>query len=78
MSDNGGLTFSLTGASFDRLAERVAELLAERTAAAPPPGPLPEYLNVAEAAEDLRAKPQRVYDLLSSGRLTRYKDGASS
>jgi excisionase family DNA binding protein len=35
-----------------------------------------EYLTVAEAAECLRAKPQRVYDLLSAGRIRRYKDGA--
>lgn len=36
----------------------------------------PDYLNVAEAAERLRASRQRVYDLLSSGRLRRFKDGA--
>jgi excisionase family DNA binding protein len=35
-----------------------------------------EYLTVVEAADRLRAKPQRVYDLLSAGRLRRYKDGA--
>jgi excisionase family DNA binding protein len=35
-----------------------------------------EYLTVSEAAEHVRAKPQRVYDLLSAGRLRRYKDGA--
>lgn len=34
-----------------------------------------QYLTVAEAAEHLRAKPQRVYDLLSARRLSRYKDG---
>jgi excisionase family DNA binding protein len=32
-------------------------------------------LSVEEAAEHLRAKRQRVYDLLSARRLTRYKDG---
>lgn len=35
-----------------------------------------EYLTSAEAAERLRAKPQRIYDLVSAGRLRRYKDGA--
>jgi excisionase family DNA binding protein len=35
-----------------------------------------QYLTVVEAADHLRAKPQRVYDLLSAGRLRRYKDGA--
>lgn len=34
------------------------------------------YLTVAEAADVLRAKPQRVYDLLSNGTLTRIKDGS--
>jgi excisionase family DNA binding protein len=33
------------------------------------------YMSVQEAAEYMRAKPQRIYDLLSSGRLTRHKDG---
>jgi excisionase family DNA binding protein len=36
----------------------------------------PTYLTVAEAAERLRTKRQRVYDLLSDGRLTRFKDGS--
>lgn len=39
----------------------------------PPP---PEYATVVEAAEILRAKPQRVYDLLSARVLTRHKDGS--
>ena len=56
----------------EAVAERVVELLAARaTAARGSP-----YLSVAEAAEFLRADRQRVYDLLSSGRLSRIKDGA--
>ena len=35
-----------------------------------------EYLTVQEAADMIRADRQRVYDLLSSGRLTRHKDGS--
>jgi excisionase family DNA binding protein len=35
-----------------------------------------EYLTVEEAAELLRSKRQRVYDLVSAGRLQRYKDGS--
>jgi excisionase family DNA binding protein len=35
-----------------------------------------EFLTVPEAADVLRADRQRVYDLLSSGRLTRHKDGS--
>jgi excisionase family DNA binding protein len=34
------------------------------------------FLSVAEAADYLRAGRQRVYDLLSARRLTRYKDGS--
>ncbi|MGH3426952.1 MAG: helix-turn-helix domain-containing protein [Mycobacteriales bacterium] len=33
------------------------------------------YMSVAEAAAFLRTKRQRIYDLLSAGTLTRYKDG---
>lgn len=35
-----------------------------------------DYLTVAETAELLRSSRQRVYDLLSDGRLTRHKDGS--
>lgn len=35
-----------------------------------------EFLTVAEAADLLRADRQRVYDLLSAGRLIRHKDGS--
>lgn len=34
------------------------------------------FMTVAETAELLRCSRQRVYDLVSSGRLTRYKDGS--
>jgi len=53
----------------EAVAQRVAELL--RVEQRPS-----EFLTVAEAAELLRARPQRVYDLLSSRRLTRFKDGS--
>ena len=36
----------------------------------------PDFLTVQEAADVLRADRQRVYDLVSSGRLTRHKDGS--
>ena len=35
-----------------------------------------EYLSVAEAAELLRCKRQRVYDLMSAGQLERIKEGS--
>jgi excisionase family DNA binding protein len=57
----------------ERVATRVAELLAERMAsgstAAPP------CLDVDQAAEYLRCKPKRIYDLVSQGRLPTHRDG---
>jgi excisionase family DNA binding protein len=49
--------------------QRVVARLAEHE----PPA---EFLTVDEAADLLRAKPQRVYDLCSAGVLRRFKDGA--
>jgi excisionase family DNA binding protein len=59
---------------FEALAHRVAEILRDRFPEQTPS--LAEFLTVREAAELLRAKPQRVYDLVSAGRLTRYRDGS--
>jgi excisionase family DNA binding protein len=56
----------------EAVAARVAELLADRE----PHGPVSPYFTPAEAAEYLRSDRQRVYDLLSAGRLTRFKDGS--
>ncbi len=55
----------------DRLVERLEEggvrpSMTDRT---------PDLLSVAEAASVLRCKPQRVYDLRSSGRLPRTTEG---
>ncbi len=55
----------------ERIAERAADLLAERERPAEP-----ELMSVSEAAELLRCRRQRVYDLLSQGRLPHLKDGA--
>ena len=41
-----------------------------------PPVDRPEYLTPAEAADYMRAKRGRVYELLAQGRLTRLKDGS--
>jgi excisionase family DNA binding protein len=60
--------------AIERLAERVADLLEERAR----PGaddPAVDLLSVREAAEMLRCKPQRVYDLRSAGRLPRTAEG---
>lgn len=67
------VTLALPPALLDAITERAAEVVLERLRAeaeAPP-----RMLTVPEAAAFLRAKPQRVYDLLSDGRLTRQKDG---
>jgi excisionase family DNA binding protein len=55
------------------ISERAAEIvLARLPAGSTLTSP---YLSVTEAAEYLRAKPQRVHDLLSARKLTRYKEG---
>src|SRR5688572_25574547 len=70
-STNGaGLSLAVPEDLVERIAERAAELLAERQCPAEP-----ELLTVDEAAELLRCKRQRVYDLVSQGRLPHLKDG---
>jgi excisionase family DNA binding protein len=67
--------FDLPPEALETIADRAARILEERsssTAAAIER----RYLNVPEAADYLRSSRQRVYDLLSSGRLRRYKDGS--
>jgi excisionase family DNA binding protein len=53
------------------IAEQVAALLAERTTDARSP-----WLTVAEAAEHLRCRPKRIYDLISQSRLPAHRDGS--
>jgi excisionase family DNA binding protein len=60
-------------AAVEEVARRAAELVLEQLHPGPPAS---EFVTVEEAAELLRARPQRVYDLLSQGRLTRFKDGS--
>ena len=57
----------------DLLTKEVARRIAEQQ---PQQQAAPLYLTVREAADLIRAKPQRIYDLVSAGRLTRHKDGA--
>jgi excisionase family DNA binding protein len=66
------LTLTFPPELVEAIAARAAELVLERQ----PTSSTSPYLSVPEAAEYLRAKPQRVYDLLSARRLTRFKDGA--
>ncbi len=64
------VTFALPPELLEAIAARAAELVEDRVAEAPEP-----WLDVHEAAEYLRCKPQRIYDLVSQGRLRHRKDG---
>ena len=66
-----GLSLAIPPELVERIAERAAELIVQRSRAAPP-----ELLTPVEAADYLRCGRQRVYDLLSQGRLRHLKDGA--
>lgn len=59
----------------EAIAQRAAEIVIARTSS-DRNGRESDFLTVAEVAELLRSKPQRVYDLLCDGRLTRHKDGS--
>jgi hypothetical protein len=65
-----GMSLAIPDEVIERIAERAAELLAERQGPAEP-----ELLTVAEAAEYLRCKPQGLYDLKS--RATPAREGRS-
>jgi excisionase family DNA binding protein len=64
------LTLAVPDEFLEALARRVATLLAAQLAA-PPDG----WLDVEQAAAHLSCRAQRVYDLVSEGRLRRAKDG---
>lgn len=62
----------LSAAQIERIAERAAALLAGSQPEREAPS---EFLSIREAAELLRCRRQRIDDILSQGRLTRFKDG---
>jgi excisionase family DNA binding protein len=64
------LVLQLPAELVDAIAERAAEIVLERTAAAASP-----YFTIPEAADYMRCGRRRVDNLLSAGRLTRVKDG---
>ena len=68
------MTLSVPPELVEEIAQRAAAIALERLRVEAETAP--RLLTVPEAAEYLRAKPQRVYDLLSDGRLTRKKDGS--
>ena len=74
MSGNcdASLTLNLPEPLLQALAERAAAIVLDHLQAAPAGSP---YLTIKEAAEYARCKRQRIDDLLSARRLTRYKDG---
>ena len=63
----------LSESDMAELVEKVAAVVLERQPEPPAPSP---YFTITEAAEYARSKPHRIYDLLSAGRLTRFKDGS--
>jgi excisionase family DNA binding protein len=70
------LTVSVPSALVEAIAERAAELVLERIAAESSSPRLPDLMTPAEAATYMRCARQRIYDLLSAGRLSRRKDGS--
>jgi excisionase family DNA binding protein len=70
---SGEIIVALDPAVTESVAVRAAAIVLERLRQADPVSP---YMTVAEAAAYARCKRQRIYDLLSSRRLTRYKDGS--
>ncbi|HVM16420.1 MAG TPA: helix-turn-helix domain-containing protein [Gaiellaceae bacterium] len=70
----GSLTVALPPDFLNQLVELVTAEVADRLAAARDTTP-PKMLTVKQAAALIGAKPQRIYDLLSQRRLTRYKEG---
>jgi excisionase family DNA binding protein len=56
----------------EAIAQRAALLMRQLELEENPPSP---YMTVDEAAEFLRCRPKRIYDLRTSGRLARYGEG---
>jgi excisionase family DNA binding protein len=71
----GALTFQLPPEFVEQLIEVIMKKLETRLSAAAESAPS-DLMTVAEAAAYIRAKPQRIYDLIGSRRLPRMKDGS--
>lgn len=72
MSDPLHVTLTLSPEQVEAIVERVAELVAERQRR---PAPASPFLTRDEAAEILRCRARRIYELVGDGRLTRHGDG---
>ena len=68
---NAGLALAVPPEFVEAVAQRAAELLAERVDQRPAP-----YLDVAAAAEYLACPRSRVYSLASAGRIPLRRDGS--
>jgi hypothetical protein len=69
-ADGSTLTLAVPPEMVERIAERAAELIAERQ---PPTGS--PWLDTRGAAEHMAATPARVHDLVALGRLMPRRDG---
>jgi excisionase family DNA binding protein len=69
---NGALSLAVPAELIELVADRAAELVAERLAAAAPD----PWIGVAQAADHLACPRSRVYALVSAGRLPHAKDGS--
>jgi len=72
---NPGLALEVPDALVEAVAQRVADLLAERLPMQRGPEP---WLDVDAAAVYLACRPHRVYDIVAEGRLRCAKDGRRS
>lgn len=66
-----GFALHLPDDVIDEIARRAAALVVGASSETGSP-----YMTVAEAAAYARCKRQRIYDLVSARRLTRYRDGS--
>jgi excisionase family DNA binding protein len=64
------LTVALPPAVIELIARRAAAIVGETLSAKPE-----SFIGVAEAADHLACKPQRIYDLVSQRRLEFHRDG---
>lgn len=58
------------------LVEQIAARVVEQLPSSPPPVGVSPWMNASEAADYLRCKPKRIYDLVSQSRLRGHKDGS--
>jgi excisionase family DNA binding protein len=70
MSAHEPLALHVPDVLVERIAERAAEILADRLAAGSEP-----WIDVEQAAEHLACKPRRIYELVAQRRVPVHRDG---